>query len=40
MQRAATPAEIAETVAWLASESNSYIAGQVLTVDGGLSARF
>jgi NAD(P)-dependent dehydrogenase (short-subunit alcohol dehydrogenase family) len=40
VQRAATPAEIAETVAWLASESNSYIAGQVLTVDGGLSARF
>ncbi len=40
LQRAASPAEIAETVAWLASESNSYIAGQVLTVDGGLSARF
>jgi len=38
--RAATPADIADAVVWLASGSNAYIAGQVLTVDGGLSARF
>jgi 3-oxoacyl-[acyl-carrier protein] reductase len=40
LRRAATPAEVAETVTWLAGESNSYVTGQVLTVDGGLSARF
>jgi NAD(P)-dependent dehydrogenase (short-subunit alcohol dehydrogenase family) len=38
--RAGAPQEIAEVVAWLASESNAYITGQVITVDGGLSARF
>lgn len=40
LRRAAGPAEVAETVAWLAGEANSYVTGQVLTVDGGLSARF
>lgn len=40
LQRAAAPAEIAETITWLASESNTYVTGQVLTVDGGLTARF
>ncbi len=38
--RPAMPKEIATTVAWFASESNSYVTGQSLIVDGGLSARF
>jgi NAD(P)-dependent dehydrogenase (short-subunit alcohol dehydrogenase family) len=38
--RAASAAEIGASVAWLAGESNTYVTGQVLTVDGGLSARF
>lgn len=38
--RHAEPAEVAPSVAWLASELNSYITGQVLGVDGGLSATF
>ncbi|MDR0627409.1 MAG: SDR family oxidoreductase [Bifidobacteriaceae bacterium] len=37
--RAATPEEVAVPVAWLASSANTYITGQVITVDGGLSAR-
>lgn len=37
--RAALPEEIAEAVAWLASPSNTYVNGQVVSVDGGLSAR-
>jgi NAD(P)-dependent dehydrogenase (short-subunit alcohol dehydrogenase family) len=40
LRRAARPAEIAQVVAWLASEQNSYVTGQSVTVDGGLSARF
>lgn len=40
MQRAAAPAEIATVVTFLCSEENSYITGQVVTVDGGLTARF
>jgi NAD(P)-dependent dehydrogenase (short-subunit alcohol dehydrogenase family) len=38
--RAADPAEIAGVAVWLASGSNTYITGQVITADGGLSARF
>jgi NAD(P)-dependent dehydrogenase (short-subunit alcohol dehydrogenase family) len=40
LRRAAQPGEVAEAVAFLASEHNSYITGQSLVVDGGLSARF
>lgn len=38
--RAAAAAEIADVALWLASGSNTYTTGQVITVDGGLSARF
>ncbi len=38
--RAAQPAEIAACAAWLASPANTYMTGQVITVDGGLSATF
>jgi NAD(P)-dependent dehydrogenase (short-subunit alcohol dehydrogenase family) len=38
--RAATAQEIAEAVCWLAGSTNTYITGQVLIADGGLSATF
>ena len=40
LRRPAEPREIAEHVAWLASERNTYLTGQVITVDGGLTATF
>ena len=40
LRRAAEPAEIAKHVAWLASEENTYLTGQVVTVDGGLTVTF
>ncbi len=40
LRRHAEPAEVAESVVWLASERNTYITGQVLGVDGGLSVTF
>ncbi len=40
IRRHAMPAEIAEHVAWLASERNTYMTGQVVTVDGGLTVTF
>jgi len=38
--RPALPVEIAHVIAWLASSSNTYVTGQTITVDGGLSERF
>jgi len=38
--RPALPVEIAHVITWLASSANTYMTGQTLTVDGGLSARF
>jgi NAD(P)-dependent dehydrogenase (short-subunit alcohol dehydrogenase family) len=40
LRRPAQPAEIAAHVAWLASEQNTYLTGQVVTVDGGLTVTF
>jgi len=40
IRRYAEPAEIAAHVAWLASEQNTYVTGQVLTVDGGVTVTF
>jgi NAD(P)-dependent dehydrogenase (short-subunit alcohol dehydrogenase family) len=39
LRRAAQAHEIARSVAWLASEDNTYLTGQVVTVDGGMAAR-
>jgi 3-oxoacyl-[acyl-carrier protein] reductase len=35
LQRLAEPAEIADVVAFLSSDRNSYITGQTIVVDGG-----
>jgi NAD(P)-dependent dehydrogenase (short-subunit alcohol dehydrogenase family) len=40
IRRYAEPHEIAAQVAWLASEQNTYVTGQVLSVDGGLTVTF
>jgi NAD(P)-dependent dehydrogenase (short-subunit alcohol dehydrogenase family) len=38
--RAAEPPEIAAHAAWLCSEQNTYLTGQVVTVDGGITVTF
>ncbi len=40
LRRHAEPDEVAPSVTWLASEQNTYITGQVLGIDGGLSITF
>jgi NAD(P)-dependent dehydrogenase (short-subunit alcohol dehydrogenase family) len=35
--RLGTPGDIASAIAWLLDPANSWITGQVLVVDGGLS---
>ena len=40
LRRAAAPDEIAAHVAWLASDRNTYVTGQTLGVDGGLTVTF
>jgi 3-oxoacyl-[acyl-carrier protein] reductase len=40
LRRAAEPAEIAAHAAWLCSEENTYLTGQVVTVDGGVTITF
>ncbi len=35
MKRLGTPAEVADAVAWLASDAASYVTGEIVVVDGG-----
>lgn len=38
LKRSGVPRDIAEAVAWLASDSASYVTGQAIAIDGGLTA--
>jgi NAD(P)-dependent dehydrogenase (short-subunit alcohol dehydrogenase family) len=40
LRRPAEPAEIAAHAAWLCSDENTYLTGQVITVDGGVTITF
>lgn len=40
IRRAAMPVEIAKHVAFLCSDQNTYLTGQTIQVDGGMSSRF
>ena len=39
LRRTGTPEEIAELIVWLASDSASFMTGQILTLDGGRIAK-
>jgi NAD(P)-dependent dehydrogenase (short-subunit alcohol dehydrogenase family) len=39
LSRIGLPEEVAETVVWLFSENSSYLSGQSIVLDGGLSAQ-
>jgi NAD(P)-dependent dehydrogenase (short-subunit alcohol dehydrogenase family) len=40
LRRAAEPSEIAAHAAWLCSEENTYLTGQIVRVDGGVTVTF
>ena len=40
LRRSASAAEIAECILWLAGPGNTYVTGQAITIDGGLTATF
>ena len=40
LRRSATAAEIADCILWLAGPGNTYVTGQTVTIDGGLTATF
>jgi 3-oxoacyl-[acyl-carrier protein] reductase len=40
LRRAAEPEEIAAHAVWLCSDQNTYLTGQVVTVDGGVTITF
>jgi NAD(P)-dependent dehydrogenase (short-subunit alcohol dehydrogenase family) len=40
MRRSARASEIAECILWLAGPGNTYVTGQTVTIDGGLTATF
>lgn len=35
MKRLGTPEEVADAVAWLASDASSYVTADIITIDGG-----
>ncbi len=40
LRRSATPAEVADCIRWLAGPGNTYVTGQTVTIDGGLTSTF